>query len=329
MSRRKRQSRTRPEAVPPALLERLAEILGADGLRAWQAGARPAPVAGRVNTLLTEVPAVHDELRADGFDLERVPWLSEAFTVPPAQREALTRSQAVAAGRVYLQNLSSMLPPYCLAPEPGMEVLDLAAAPGSKTLQMAAMMANEGRLAAVERSRPRFHKLRANCRRAGADCVRLYLKDGTMVGRLTAERFDRVLVDAPCSSEARIDASDPASAADWSEKKIRRLAGLQRRLLSSGLEALRPGGRLVYSTCTFAPEENEAVVAGVLSQFDGAVSLLPADIPVTSSSPGLTVWRGTTLHPSLRCTARILPDGVMEGFYLAVFTKRASFAAGG
>lgn len=281
-----------------------------------------------MNSLLAETGPVVAELVEAGFDAKPVPWLAEAFTVPFSQRDALTRAPQVEAGRVYLQNLSSMLPPLCLAPEPGMEVLDLAAAPGSKTLQMAAQMKDTGRLAAVERSRPRFHKLKANCRRAGAGCVRFYLKDGTAVGGLTPERFDRVLVDAPCSSEARIDPADPATAAYWSEKKIRQLSGLQRRLLASGVEALKPGGLLVYATCTFAPEENEAVVDSVLTRYGDRLEVVPLRLPVGNARPGLTGWRESHFAPALADTARILPDGVMEGFYLALLRKRPSVAAG-
>lgn len=313
--------------MPPALLERLAEILGEPGAEAWRA-TRPTAVGGRVNTLRRDVDATLAELTGAGFDVTPVPWLTEAFTVPVSQREALVRSTLVADGAVYLQNLSSMLPPLCLQPGPGMEVLDLAAAPGSKTLQVAAAMADQGRLAAVERSRPRFHKLKANCERAGASCVRFYLKDGTVVGRLTPGRFDRVLVDAPCSSEARIDPADPSTAAYWGEKKIRQLAGLQRRLLVSGVEALKPGGLLVYSTCTFAPEENEAVVDSLLSRYADTLELLPAALPIANTRPGLTAWRGERFDPVLANAARISPDGVMEGFFLALLRKRPSVTAG-
>lgn len=326
MSRRKRQSPHPPRELPPALPERLAEILEQPAFDTWRS-LTPSAVSGRVNTLRADRDAVLAELSGAGFDVTPVSWFDEAFTVPASQRAALARCPLVDDGRVYLQNLSSMLPPMCLAPQPGMEVLDLAAAPGSKTLQMAAQMRDTGRLAAVERSRTRFHKLKANCRRAGAACVRLYLKDGTVVGRLTPERFDRVLVDAPCSSEARIDPADPATAAYWSEKKIRQLAGLQRRLLASGVEALKPGGLLAYATCTFAPEENEAVVDSVLRRYADTLELLPLYLPLPNAHPGLTAWRGDAFLPELTHSARILPDGVMEGFYLALLRKTGSVAA--
>jgi len=292
-------------------------------MEGWRSSGRPAVIGARLNTLRDSREAILSALRQAGLAPEPVVWCEAAVTVPAAQRRALTESPLVDDGRVYPQNLASMLPPLLLGAAPGMEVLDLAAAPGSKTLQLAAAMDNRGRLAAVERSKPRFHKLRANCRRAGAECVRFYLRDGTAVGGATGERFDRVLVDAPCSAEARISVQDPGSAMDWGERKIRRLAGLQRRLLESGFQALRPGGLLVYSTCTFAPEENEAVVDALLRRAGGRAALLPIELPLDNLQPGLREWAGTPFAAELALTRRVLPNAAMEGFYLALLRKTA------
>ncbi|PWG64848.1 RsmB/NOP family class I SAM-dependent RNA methyltransferase [Spiribacter halobius] len=316
-----------PSVLPAPLGERLATLLGAEGRAAWLAQASAAPVtAFRVNTLLADAPAVLAELHAAGLDPAPVPGCPGCFTVPPGQRRALTETAAVAAGRVYIQTPSSVLAASRLGVRPGDEVLDLAAAPGGKTLVLAAALGGAGRLAAVERSRPRFYRLKRNLAAHGAGWVHTYLKDGTAVGRLTPERFDRVLLDAPCSAEARIRSDEPATFADWGPRRHRRLARLQGRLLASGLAALKPGGRLLYATCTFAPEENEAVLDTAVG--GGGLRVLPLGELPCATRPGLTEWEGRRYHPDLRHAARILPQGPWEGFFIALLEKQTRISGG-
>lgn len=144
-----------------------------------------------------------------------------AFTTPPEHRQTLTHSPIIDQGKIYVQNLSSMLAPLILAPQPGEQILDLAAAPGGKTIQIAQMMHNTGILSAVEPIRSRMFKLRANLTRCNVKIAKTYPIDGRSVGRKTPERFDRVLLDAPCSSEARFRLKKPESWANWSLRKIR------------------------------------------------------------------------------------------------------------
>lgn len=309
------------QALPTAFVERLRSILTPAQYQDWRGAlAAPAPVALRLNPLRAEPAATLEELRAEGFEPAAVGWLSGAYLLPPAQRRALTESAAFAEGRVYLQNLASMLPPLLLDPQPGEEVLDLCAAPGSKTTQIAALMGNRGRLAAVERSRSRFFKLHAVCRQLGAE-VATYLTDGRGIGRKTPARFDRVLVDAPCSSEGRFRLEAPDSYAYWSPKKVRDMARLQKRLLLSGLQSLKPGGVLVYSTCTYAPEENEAVLDEVLRRAEGAVEIEAVDLPLPAVAPGLEQWQGRSFDARVSRGLRVLPGAQLEGFFLARLRK--------
>jgi 16S rRNA (cytosine1407-C5)-methyltransferase len=286
-------------------------------------GAEPA-TALRVNTLVAPAAAVADELTATGLDLRPLPWRADAYLVPAAQRRSLTETAACAEGRVYLQNPSSMVPPQVLDPQPDEEVLDLAAAPGGKTLQLACQMGGRGRIAAVERSRSRYFRLRALLALHRAGCVRAYLKDGAQVWRSCPERFDRVLLDAPCSGEARFTTHDPATYAHWHERRLGPLQRLQSRLLDSAVHSLRPGGVLVYSTCSFAPEENEEVVDQALERADGALAVEAVELPFADVQAGLTEWRNRRLRPELAAAARILPDGVMMGFFVCRLRKLAS-----
>lgn len=314
-----------PEPLPELFVERLGRIVPPDQReRCLASFSAEKPTAFRVNTLKAATIDVRDELARSGFCLAPVDWLDGAFTVDPAQRRSLTETAAVAEGRIYLQNLSSMAAPMVLGPRAGEQVLDLAAAPGSKTLQMAAMMQNQGQIAAVEVVKARMFILDDNLRRHGVTIVRTYLTDGRTVGRKTPERFDRVLLDAPCSGEARFDRRDPGSWQYWSLRKIRESARKQIGLLRSAVLSLKLGGTLLYCTCSFAPEENEGVVHRVLEQMGEVLDVEPVELPFAPTQPGLTHWDGKDLHPDLAGSVRILPDGQMDGFYLCKLTKRKS-----
>lgn len=239
-----------------------------------------------------------------------------------ADWQTITHSSAATEGEIYIQNPSSYLAVQVLGPRPEEEVLDLAAAPGGKTIAMAAAMGNSGRIAAVEPVPGRFHRLRANLARCGVTNVDLYKKDGRGVGRLVPERFDRVLLDAPCSSEARMRWSQPESYRRWSLRKVKETSRKQKSLIRSAYTALKPGGEMIYCTCSLSPEENELVVQQLLRKT--AAQLLPITLPDAQTLKwrvGLTQWLGKDLTKELSQTIRILPGRVWDGFYLARIYK--------
>lgn len=244
----------------------------------------------------------------------------------PEERRMVTESAVVQEARVYIMNPSSLLPALALAPEPHHAVLDLCAAPGGKTLHLAALMAGDaamtGHIAAVEAVKPRFFKLRGQLDRFGANHVRTFLKDGRDVGRATPERFDRVLLDAPCSSEARIKADDERSLESWSPRKVKECQHKQLELLRSGLAALKPRGRLVYCTCSFSFEENEAVLATVLDEQRGAVRLVPTGLDsLTWAHPPALRAGHHSGDPRLALSRRVWPDLLWDGFFVAALEK--------
>ena len=301
-----RLQRILPEAVLPSVL---------------QSFTRPSAVGFRVNTRKAEVDAVRDALEEEGLEPRPVAWWDHAFWLSPEERDRLLATDLYRREMIYVQNLSSMLPPLVLAPQPGERVLDLTAAPGSKTLQMACLMGGEGELAAVEVVRTRFFKLKDNLKRQGASEVRTYLQNGERVWRYRPEYFDRVLLDAPCSSEGRFHASRPESYQYWSTRKIREMSRKQRRLLYSGIQSLRPDGHLVYSTCAFAPEENEAAIANALQQFDGAIEVEPINLNVENRIAPLPSWEGASFPEAVRHSMRIVPNETMEGFFVCRLRK--------
>lgn len=261
-------------------------------------------------------PLVPDAPSIQGEGIDASPLLKHT------DREAVTHSTAAETGALYIQNPSSHFAVQCLEIEANLEVLDLAAAPGGKTIAIAALMGNTGRVAAVEPVAGRFHRLRANVERCGVSCVDFYKRDGRTVGRAVPESFDRVILDAPCSSEARMRWHDASTYKHWQLRKIKETQSKQKALIMSAYQALKPGGLMVYCTCSFAPEENELVVAHLLKRT--SAELLDIDIErPTNAQPGLASWRGKTLKGPLTKTVRIVPDMVWDGFFVAKVRKPA------
>jgi len=303
--------------LPESFVKRLQAILPPERLPGClQSFSCSRPTSFRVNTLKTSEAALVVELRAAGFLLSPIDWRAGTYSIPPDQRRGLTESRVFNEGLIYIQDLSSMLAPMVLDPKPGESVLDLAAAPGGKTLQMAAMMENRGELSAVESVKGRFFRLKANLERGGATMVRTYLKDGRSVGAKVPERFDRVLLDAPCSSEARFSTEDPASWFHWNLKKVKESARKQKRLLDSAIRSLKPGGTLVYCTCAFSPEENEQAVDSQIQRHGDAITVLPIELPLNNLQPGLMRWGKRAYSDQLRHAVRVLPNDRMRGFFL-------------
>jgi 16S rRNA (cytosine1407-C5)-methyltransferase len=284
----------------------------------------PKPTTFRVNTLKADSDRLRERLEAEGFRLEPVGWYRSAFILRGGRLRELQQTPAYQHGELYVQSLSSMVPPLALDPRPGERLLDVAAAPGGKTTQLACLMEGRGAIVANDNNRIRFYKLRANVLQQGAPNVKLSLRFGETFGKSDPEAFDRVLVDAPCSTEGRFFTREPASYRQWKLRKIHEMAGKQRRLLRSAADALKPGGILVYSTCTFAPEENEAVVDWLLGEQAGrGLALEPVSLAFPNTMPGLTRWEDRAFHPALSRAIRIIPTGDMEGFFLARLRKRS------
>ena len=275
----------------------------------------------RVNQIVDPGFESIDQLQQQGVVVQQVPDYSEGYFVDLKYRESLTRSDCAANGQIYIQNVSSMLVVDVLDPQPGEQVLDLAAAPGGKTLLIAERMQGEGYLAAVEAVRKRFFKLQANLKMHSADWVKTFMSDGRSVGQKTWERFDRVLLDAPCSSEARFHIDTPESWQNWSPRKIRESSRKQNGLIRSAFRALKPGGTLVYCTCSFAPEENEQTVDHLLKKFPGDAELLSFELTAGTTQPGLTGFSDREYDPSLSKSRRIIPDEIFNGMFVTKITK--------
>ncbi len=310
-------------ALPERFLERLQAIIPPAELhRVLDTMIKPRNTCFRVNTLKASTPEVLSMLKSAGIIPRAVPWYEDAFWIYPGMREKLLNHAVYREGLIYLQNLSSMVPPLILEPQPGEHILDLTAAPGSKTLQISALMHNTGQIVAVDKVRPRYYRLLRNLSMQGATNVTPVLTNGVLFWKRHPEAFDRVLLDAPCSTEGRIHSADPESYRYWSERKIKEMTQKQKRLIYSAVQVLKPGGVLVYSTCSFAPEENEAIVTHVLKKFGDALEPEPIDLKPGNVQPALTAWKGRSFHPAVKHAYRILPTPSMEAFFVCKFRKR-------
>jgi NOL1/NOP2/sun family putative RNA methylase len=265
----------------------------------------------RVNTLKASSAEIIRFLHDQHIKYRRPAWYADAFVLAELDERDVEKWDLYADGRIYVQGLSSMVPALALATKPGDRVLDLAAAPGSKTTQMAAMMGNRGAILAVEPDAIRIERLAYNIRLQGCTIIEVKRGWGEKLGTAMPGAFDRVLIDAPCSGEGRFTAAEPGTWRSWSRRIVTESARLQRRLLASGIRALKPGGTLVYSTCTLNAEENEAIVEGALASFPLSVEPVPVQVP--GAMPGL---RG------LEKAVRIVPDRDHEGFFVCRMRKR-------
>lgn len=274
----------------------------------------------RVNTLKIGVGELVKRLEEKGFRLRGVPWSDWFYNVLESPTEHPGRTLEHTLGYYYVQEVVSALPPLVLDPGPGDLVLDLTAAPGSKTSQMAQMMGNKGTIIANDIDLERLSALRSNLERLGVTNTVVVRSDARTI-RLDL-RFPKILVDAPCSSEGTVR-KDPRQLASLSVYTITRLSRLQKSIVRRAAELLDKEGVLVYSVCTFAPEEAEEVVSYAIS-----LGLEPEDVrlPVKSVN-GVREWvdekgRRHRYHPGVEKAVRVYPhDDYTGGMFIAKLRK--------
>lgn len=228
----------------------------------------------RVNTLKSDMHTVQQWGSAKGWQMDPVPWCDEGFFINRENREeALGKDPLHLFGHMYMQEASSMLPVELLEVQPGDTVLDMAAAPGSKTTQIAAKLQNRGVVIANDMQEKRLWTLKHAVHRAGATNVIITKKMGQWFGKHMTERFDKVLCDAPCTAQGTIR-KDPTALDYSSDLGIQKAAKLQKDLLEAAVHACKVGGRIVYSTCTLTPEENEQIVQYILNKFSDQLEII-------------------------------------------------------
>lgn len=299
-------------SLPPAFLERMKEMLGDDYDIFLKSYENPRTFGLRVNT--SKISCEEFEKLAP-FPIERIPWVDNGYFYQEESRPA--RCPYYQAGLYYLQEPSAMTPASRLPVEPGEYVLDLCAAPGGKATALGAALRGQGLLAANDISTSRARALLRNLELFGISNVFVANEAPKKLCRTFPEFFDKIILDAPCSGEGMFR-KEEALAKDWSPQKSHELAAIQRELLLDAVQMLRPGGLLLYSTCTFAPEEDECAVSFLLEKYP-QMELL--DIPgYEGFSPGVPSFGGNDSR--LEKCVRIFPHRMNgEGHFLALFKK--------
>jgi len=263
---------------------------------------RPLPTVVRVNDVKATVERATAALEAEGVGWRSREWNDRLLEL---DTDAPGNTWPYFLGWIHGQEEVSAIPPVVLDPEPGDRVWDACASPGSKTTQLAAMMDDRGLVVASDDNLGRLAPLRSNAERLGVTNLAVLHADARnfSLAPFDFETFDAALVDAPCSGEGTIR-QHPAALADWSEAFLTGVAGVQKGILRRAVQATRPGGTVVYSTCTFAPEENEAVLDHVLAEED--CRLVAFEAPL-SATPGVTEWRGDQYDESVSLARRFWP----------------------
>jgi 16S rRNA C967 or C1407 C5-methylase (RsmB/RsmF family) len=268
----------------------------------------------RINRHKADLEAI-DELREEGFYPKKVDWSDYVYTLPIEDRKKVTKSKPYTSNKIYIQNLSSIIAANALDVNENDWVLDLAAAPGGKSLIFSE---KAKKVSAVEPDKKRFFRMKRNFKEHGAKNIQTYNKDGRFVYKATGEMFDKVFLDAPCSSESHIDLDEGITW--WNLKRVKRFSKLQKELIKSAFESLKPGGEMIYATCTFSPEENEEVVDFLLNSYSNA-EVLEVDLPIENVQEGITKWEGKEYNPEVKKCVRILPKDAYSGFFIAKIKK--------
>lgn len=272
------------------------------------------PVTLRVNSIKTNVREVMEVFRRNNIKFERVLWYEDALIIRSHREKDLETHQLYQDGQIYLQSLSSMLPPLVLNPKPGQAVLDLTAAPGGKSTQLAALMKNTGFLLANELNHIRAERLKFNVERQGASIIEVQVQDGKRLDPKWNEFFDSVLLDAPCSGTGLFSLENPQTYRGWSCKRLRDFSREQKKLFEAAFRALKPGGLLVYSTCSLMREENEDIIDWALEHYQEHLIMEPIQLNLI----GASLANPNTKRPKL---LTVIPSELYEGFFLAKLRK--------
>ncbi len=271
----------------------------------------------RVNTLKITVPELKKRLEKD-WQLTPVPWCKEGFWIKGTRLDIGNLPEHI-LGYIYVQEAASMIPPVVLGPKPGEVILDLCAAPGSKTTQIAQMMKNTGVLIANDIDHKRLSALGINTQRCGVSNILITQMQGRYF-KESGVMFDRILADVPCSATGTIRKS-LKTISMWNPHMIRKIAGEQRQLAKTAFDILKPGGTMIYSTCSLEPEEDEGVVSHLLDTYDN-LKIEQIDLDIKRSK-AVMEFEGKSYNKEVSKCLRIWPqDNDTEGFFVTKIKKQ-------
>jgi len=263
----------------------------------------------RVNTIKTTVEAIEKELIKNEIEFEKVKWSKDAFIVLNKKENEIQEMDIYKNGKIYLQSLSSMLPPIVLNPMPKNDILDMTAAPGGKTTQIAALSNNEANITACEINKIRAERLRYNLDKQGASSVFVMLEDARNIDNFFS--FDQILLDSPCSGSGTININENNLNEYFTTELVERSKKLQIALIKKAIKILKSGKEMVYSTCSILKEENEDIIRKVLNE---GIEIVPIEFDGKETLPQLST--------TIKGTLCICPTKYYEGFFIAKLRKK-------
>ena len=263
----------------------------------------------RVNTIKSSIEEIKNKLNEANIDYEQVDWSKEVFIIKNADEKIIQEMDIYQNGQIYLQSLSSMLPPIILDPKQGSDILDMAAAPGGKTTQIAALSNNKSHITACEKNKIRFERLKYNIEKQGASCVFIMAKDSRYIDDFFS--FDQILLDAPCSGSGTLNIEDMKFEKNFTEQLIEKSIKTQESLLKKAIKILKPGHEMVYSTCSILSSENEDVINRVIRNTDAEI------VPIYFDG----IEQLPLLPTKINGTLCICPTELYEGFFVAKIRK--------
>lgn len=264
----------------------------------------------RINSLKTDINSVMQELNNNKITYQTLPWFENALVLDECLEKQLEELKIYKEGYIYLQNLSSMIPPLVLNPQANEIILDMAAAPGSKTTQLATLSNNKALITACEKNKNRAERLKYNIEKQGAKKINVLVKDSKTLDDYL--KFEKILLDAPCSGSGTIDLNNPKLSEIFTEDLIMRSAKTQLALLKKATNLLSSKGEIIYSTCSILKEENEDIINEILK--DESIELVSLSEDMFKDIPLLPV--------SIKGTICIKPTAYYEGFFIAKLKKK-------
>jgi NOL1/NOP2/sun family putative RNA methylase len=298
------------ENIPEFLIDMLEEQYGIDlASKILEGYSFKRNVSFRVNTLKSDSLAIENKLIDLNIKYKKVDWSKDAFVLEDIVEKDIEETDMYKNGEIYLQSLSSMLPPIILNPKQGADILDMAAAPGGKTTQMSAITQNQAHITACELNKIRAERLKFNIEKQGASCVYVMVKDSRKIDDFFA--FDQILLDAPCSGSGTLNSNDSNIKKYFTKNLIEKSTKSQIELLKKAIRILKPGGKLVYSTCSILQAENEEIVEKAIKGTDCKIVSID--------------FKGIEDIPVLPCKINgalcVSPNEFYEGFFIAKLQK--------
>lgn len=264
------------------------------------------PVTLRINTIKVNEEKIKEELIKVGIKYKEVKWNKQALIIENAKEDEIKKLEIYKKGEIYLQSLSSMIPPIILEPREGENILDMTAAPGGKTTQIAAISNNKAMITACEKNKIRVERLKYNLQKQGVKCTNVMQEDARKLDEFFS--FDKILLDAPCSGSGTENVKEEK----FTEELIKRSQKTQEELLTKALKLLKPGKEIIYSTCSILRKENEEIIQKVLAKAKAEV--VPIDENILEEIPLLPV--------TIKGTICVCPTELYEGFFVAKIIKR-------